>query len=299
MRPSTWIAAAFVSMTAGSSCTKQAAVLLPVERLACHVASPEVLEDSTPLGRLRASWRAAATREMKTYDDVMTGVRPAFEGFAWYQGKRHGPVVGLVRTEKVDGVVEQQLQLSGPINTGITIAQKTPRQAGAFLIQVPEGLIECSNCMDLDAFALRAEMQFEGRSMEMLSMAPGGAQVRVPVTARAEVRRLTPAQIAPEIARLLFPMIAPSEGNALTVKPSTDVWIPVERPASVGAAYARCEAVLQKAPVVQIDTACLSNWKLEFESDAIATTCCTQPRYHGPGRSGHYPEACAPGPSVP
>lgn len=101
-----------------------------------------------------------------------------------------------------------QLQLAGPINTGITIAQRTPRQAGAFLIRVPAGLIECSDCADLDAFSLPANMQFKDRSMAMLSIAPDGKQSRVPVAVRAELHRLPPDRIDPQTARTLFPMIA-------------------------------------------------------------------------------------------
>ncbi len=302
MNLSTRVVFAMLGTTA-AGCNKPAAVTSPPADVraaipACHVATPEVVEDSTPLGRLRASWRAAVKREMRTYDDVMTGVRPAYEGFAWFQGKRHGPVAGLVREDKVDGVVVHQLQLDGPINTRITIAQRTPRQAGAFLIQVPAGLIECSNCVDLDAFSLPANMQFKDRSMAMLGMAPDGKQSRVPVSVRAELRRLTPDRIAPQTARTLFPMIAQPDGNAMIVRPYTDVWIPVDRPATADAGHASCEAVLLKPPVVRIDTECLATWNVEFESDTIATTCCTQPRYHGPPRSGHYPEDCVPVRSV-
>jgi hypothetical protein len=293
MRPSTWVALVLFS---GASCSK--ATVVRSEPPACHVDPPEVVEEATPLGKLRASWRSAVKRELKTYDEVMTGVRPAYEGFSWLEGKRHGPVVGLIREDTIHGVAEQQLQLKGPINTAITIVRTTPRQAGAFLIQVPEGLIECSNCLDLKTLSLTDEMKFEGRKMVMLGVAPDGSQSRVPVDARVELRRLVPERITAETARTLFPVIAQSDRGALSVRPFTDVWIPVERPATVDARYGSCEAVLQKPPVVQIDAACLSNWKLEFESDLIATTCCTQPRYHGPSRSGHYPESCVPAPSV-
>jgi hypothetical protein len=230
------------------------------------VATREVVEDSTPLGKLRASWRAAAKREMQTYNEVMTGVRPAYEGFAWLQGKQHGPVTGFVRDDKVDGVVVHQLQLDGPINTRITIAQRTPRQAGAFLIQVPAGLIECSDCADLDAFSLPANRQFKDRSMAMLGMAPDGKQSRVPVVVSAELRRLRPDQIDPGMARTLFPMIAQPDGDAMIVRPYTDVWIPIDRPVTVDAGRASCEAVLLKPAVVRVDTKCPANWQVEFES---------------------------------
>jgi hypothetical protein len=294
MSRSTWVAFALL---AGASCSK--APVVRSEPPACHVASPEVVEEATPLGKLRASWRAAVRRELKTYDEVMTGVRPAYEGFAWLEGKRHGPVVGFVLEDTIHGAVEQKFELRGPINTAIAIVKTTPRQAGAFLVQVPEGLIECSNCLDLKTLSLADEMKFEGRKMVMLGMAPDGSQSRVRVDARVEIRRLAPEQISAEAARRLFPMIAQAEENALVVRPVTDVWIPVERPATVDARYASCEAVLQNPPVVQIDATCPSNWKLDFESDAIVTTCCTQPRYHGPGRSGHYPESCVPATSTP
>jgi hypothetical protein len=303
MNLSTPAAFAMLLGTTAAGCHRPAAVTSPPEDVraeipACHVATPEVVEDSTPLGKLRANWRAAAKRDMRTYDEVMTGVRPAYQGFAWFQGKQHGPVTGFVRDDKVDGVVVHQLELNGPINTGITIVQRTPTQAGAFLIRVPAGVIECSDCADLDAFSLPANMQFKDRSMAMLSMAPDGKESRVPVAARAELRRLTPDRIDPQTARLLFPMIAQPDGNAMIVRPYPDVWIPIDRPATVDAGHASCEAVLLKPAVVRIDTKCLANWQVEFESDTIATTCCTRPRYHGPPQSGYYPEDCVAVPSV-
>ncbi len=265
----------------------------------CHVVALEVVEDPTPLGKLRGIWRATGKREMRTYDEVLTGVRPAYEGFAWFQGKQHGPVIGLVRDDEVDGVTVHQLQLDGPINTRITIAQRTPRQTGAFLIQVPAGLIECTDCVDLDAFSLPAVMQLEGRAMVMLGMAPNGKQSRVPVELRAELRRLTPDRIDPAMARALFPMISEVAPDSLIVRPHAEVWIPVERPATVDAGHGSCEAMLAKPPVIRIDPKCLATWQLELGSDAVTTTCCTQPRYHGPATSGYYPEDCVQVPAVP
>jgi hypothetical protein len=294
--------AMLLGMTA-AGCSKHATVTarpagVRAEVHGCHVATPVIVEDSTPLGKLRASWRAVVKREMRIYDDVMTGVRPAYEGFAWFQGKRHGPVTGLVHDDMVDGVVVHQLRLGGPINTGITIAQRTPRQAGVFLIQVPAGLIECSNCVDLDAFSLPANVQFEDRTMALLGMAPDGKQSRVPVAARVDLRQLTPDRIDPETARRLFPMFAHEAGDAMIVLPHMDVWIPVDRPSTVAAAYRSCEAALRKPPVVRVDTSCLATWQVEFESDDVGTTCCTHGRYHGAPRSGHYPEDCVSVPGV-
>lgn len=268
----------------------------PAEATPCRVHAPEIVEDSTPLGQLRERWRAAAKRQMQTYDEVMAGVRPAFEGVVWLGEERHGPVFGILRDEPVDGVLVHQLQLDGPVNTRITIAQRTPRQAGAFLIQVPEAFIECSDCVDLDRFLLPPNLNLQDHAMTRIRVSPENEPLREPIAVSIELRQLTPSRIEPGAARRLFPEISQVDPNALLVRVNSDVWISADRPEAVDSSHQSCEAALVEPPVVRIDPSCLANWRLQFNNEAVVTTCCARPRYHGPPRSGHYPEDCVPVP---
>jgi|GEM_PF-7082060 len=247
---------------------------------ACRSAQAVVAEEANDRGRLRASWRAAIAQRMRVYDEVLSGTRAAYVGFVRVGDVVHGPLRGVVADDVVDGMTVRSLGLGGPVNTGITLAPKTPRQRGAFVVQLPNEAVECGHCVDLDTRELSLEpvMRFEPRR-----------------DMTVELRRLRPSEIDVARATALFPWLerARVEGTEVVVAGAReDVYVETARPAHVEPRFASCELSAVHPPEVRIATSCPSTWRVHFASDATELRCCSAPPYHGPARSGYYPEDC-------
>lgn len=273
-------ATALLAVTALAACSRRDAVdAAAFRRPDCHVARAAEAEDTTDGGRLRMAWRRTIERHMAPYDEVMSGARPAYEAFVRVDGSSYGPLRGIVRDDVIDGRMVRSLGLDGPTNTRITIQPSTPRQPGAFLIQIPSAVIECADCIDRDAGELRlaSNMRFEPRS-----------------NVSVELRRLRPAEIDIVRAEALFPWLegARVDGSDLVVMPHDDVYVPVQRPPRIDERYRSCELTSSESPQLRIATGCPSVWRVQFASKETRTRCCTRPRHHGPPMSGYYPEDC-------
>jgi hypothetical protein len=262
-------------------CSCRDAVDAPAFRApACHAARATEAEDGTDLGRLRAAERAAIARHMLPYDEVMSGKRPAYEGIVWVDGKDHGTLHGVVSEIGDHGAPSRRLELDGSADTRLTLHPATSHQRGAFVLALPSvALIECGDCIDLDAreLPLTPTMRFDPLP-----------------NVRVELHRLRPAAIDIARAKALFRWLAAShaDGAETVVTWPSEAYVVVERPPQVDARYDRCELSWRESPEVRIATSCPSTWTVRFATASTHLQCCTQPRYHGPPTSGYYPEDC-------
>jgi len=227
-------------------------------------------------------WREAIAKDMSTYDEVMSGKRPAYEGFIMAYGARHGPVQGVLVDDVVDGITVRRLQLEGPLNTRITMVPTTPRQPGAFVVQLPTvDPMSCDHCLDPDAteLPLAAALRFDFR-----------ADVHV------RLRRLSPSEIDVPRAKALFPFVLgearPDGGELVSSRYYHDPFVTFPRPPQVDPRYGSCEMSLAKPADLRVSSACPSTWRVGFPTAAVQRKCCTRPRYHGPSTSGFIQEDC-------
>ncbi len=271
----------------------------------CAGAMAIVSEPRSDEERLRAEVQKAAVAYMSGFDRFMRGELAAYEATATIEGKTFGPMRGVVREETVDEKLRASLTLEGAPNHSITISPRT-ELPGDVLVQAPfrsefsSPLIVCKGCSDdrrLNVRALYDESLDWVSEEQVPANVPGGRKtVQQKVRVKVSIKRIEPANIDISLARTLFALPESSMNEpARYVFPFSSYDPPyavVSRPATIDSKYGSCELTFREPPRIELNTACLANWRVESRDGSLRTRCCTQPPYHGPPRSGHVREDC-------